>query len=294
MKYIDEFILDRINSKKTRLESMLLDKDSLRKILRDILVEFAYTSNFIEGSTLNIEETRRIIDSGSDFLGKAPYFQHLTFNHLNAFEYVNRVKDESVNTGGVLDLHGILMRGIDKEAGSFRDVSGKNTIHRNIDGFLDKLNNADEYHAIEKAAILQSYFYQIRPFNYGTGSASRMAAKWLLNYHGYIFGLDLNPYEVKYYRKCAEKAGRGTIYPLVGMMTKCVESALDQMITRVKRLSIMSIEEAMKINKVGVDEMYEWIRTGRVKAYKKDGSIYVLNHEIDKITRGANILDLFI
>ena len=86
----------------------------------------------------------------------------------------------------------------------------------------------------------------------------------------------------------------GTIYPLVGMMTKCVESALDQMITRVKRLIIISIEEAMKINKVGVDEMYEWIRSGKVKAYRKDGSIYVLNHGIDKITRGANILDVFI
>ena len=294
MKYIDEFILDRINSKKTRLESMLLDKDSLRSILREILVEFAYTSNFIEGSTLSLEETRKIIDSGNDILGKSPFFQHLTFNHLNAFEYVNRVKDDPLNTDGVLDLHGILMRGIDKDGGSFRDASGRNVIRQNIDGFLVKINNANEYHSIEKAAILQSYFHQVRPFNYGTGSVSRIAAKWLLNYHGYIFGLDLNPYEVKYYRKCAEKAGRGTIYPLVGMMTKCVESALDQMITRVKRLSIIPIEEAMKINKVGVEEMYDWIRNGKVKAYKKDGSIYVLNHGIDKITRGAKILDVFI
>ncbi|MFH1179508.1 MAG: cell filamentation protein Fic, partial [Candidatus Bathyarchaeota archaeon] len=64
MKYIDEFILDRINSKKTRLESMVLDKNSLKKILRDILVEFACTSNAIEGSTLSLEETSKIIESG--------------------------------------------------------------------------------------------------------------------------------------------------------------------------------------------------------------------------------------
>ena len=78
MKYIDEFILDRINTKKNRLESMLLDKNSLKQILKDILIEFAYTSNSIEGSTLSMDETRKIIESGSDFLGKAPYFQHLT------------------------------------------------------------------------------------------------------------------------------------------------------------------------------------------------------------------------
>ena len=30
--------------------------------------------------------------------------------------------------------------------------------------------------------------------------------------------------------------------------------------------------KSVKINKVGVDEMYEWIRSGKVKAYRKDGS----------------------
>ncbi|MCJ7731779.1 Fic family protein [Candidatus Bathyarchaeota archaeon] len=294
MKYIDEFILDRINSKKTRLESMILDKNSLKKILRDILVEFACTSNAIEGSTLSLEDTRTILESGSDFLGKAPYFQHLAFNHVNAFEYINRNTRAPPSINGVLELHGILMKNIDKEAGSFRDKKSNDKIQGKVEEFLEKINQYTEYHAIEKAAIVQSFFHQIRPFNYGTGSTSRLIAKWLLNYHGYIFGLDLNDYEIKYYRKCAEKAGRGTIYPLVSMMTKCVEGALDQMISQVTRLNIVSIEDAMKINRMNLEQMYEGIRSGMIKAYKKDGSIYIINQRIDKITRGAEILDLIL
>ena len=230
MKYIDEFILDRINSKKNRLESMLLDKTSLKKILKTILIEFAYTSNFIEGSSLSLEDTQKIIESGNDIMAKAPYFQHLAFNHVNAFEYINRNAQEPVSINGILDLHGITMRNIDKDAGTLRDKNTGNVIYGKIADFLEKVNNTVEYHAIEKSAILQSYFHQIRPFNYGTGPTARLVAKWLLNYSGYLFALDLNTYEVKYYRKCAEKAGRGTIYPLVNMMTKCVESALDRTI----------------------------------------------------------------
>jgi hypothetical protein len=294
LKYIDEFILDRINSKKTRLESMILDKNSLKKILRDILVEFACTSNAIEGSTLSLEDTRTILESGSDFLGKAPYFQHLAFNHINAFEYINRNTRAPPSINGVLELHEILMKNIDKEAGSFRDKNSGDKMYRKLEEFLEKINQDPEYHAIEKAAILQSFFHQLRPFNYGTGSTSRLTAKWVLNYQGYIFGLDLNGYEIKYYRKCTEKAGHGTTYPLVKMMTKCVEGALDHLISQVTRLNIVSIEEAMKINQMSVDQMYEGIKTGKIKAYKKDGSIYIINQRIDMITRGAEILDLIL
>lgn len=294
MKYIDEFVVDRINSKKERLESMLLDKNSLKNILKDILVEFTYTSNSIDGSTLSMEETKKILETGDDFMGKAPYFQHLTINHSNAFEYINRNQDAPLSTTGLLELHEIVMRGIDKEAGTFRDSKTRNKIYVAIDGFLDKLNNSLEYHPIETSAILQSYFHQIRPFNYGTGSTARLVAKWILNYHGYIFGLPLDSYEMKYYRKCAEKSGKGTIYPLVKMMTKCVEETMDLLIKQVKTLHYIPIEEAMKKNKLDVSQMIDLIKRGEVRAYKKDGNIYVADQITENMTIGADILELII
>ena len=294
MKYIDDFIVDRINSKKERLESMLLDKKSLKNILKDILVEFTYTSNSIDGSTLSIEETGRILETGNDFMGKRPYFQHLTINHSNAFEYINRNQDSPLSTTGLLELHAIVMRGIDKEAGSFRDHKTRNKIYVAIDGFLDKLNNSPDYHPIETSAILQSYFHQIRPFNYGTGSTARLAAKWILNHHDYIFGLPLDNYEMKYYRKCAEKSGKGTIYPLVKMMTKCVEETMDLLITRVKTLNYIPIEEAIKKNKMTVTQMIDLIKQGEIRAYKKDGEVYVVDQEMGNLALGADILELII
>ena len=50
----------------------------------------------------------------------------------------------------------------------------------------------------------------------------------------------------------------------------------------------------MKKNHMTVDQMYECIRNGQVKAYKKNGRIYVVDHGIDKITRGAEIMELVI
>ena len=294
MKYIDEFIVDRINSKKERLESMLLDKDSLKNVLKDILVEFAYTSNAIEGSTLTMEDTRRILETGNDLMGKRPYFQHLTINHGNAFEFINRNTRTQISTSGLLELHEIVMRGIDKEAGTFRDHKGRNKIYGVLDRFINKLNNNPGYHAIETSAILQSYFHQIRPFNYGTGSTARLAAKWILNYHGYIFGLPLDSYEMKYYRKCAEKSGKGTIYPLVKMMTKCVEETMDLLIKRVRTLNYIPIEEAMRKNKLDVTQMIDLIKKGEIRAYRKDGNVYVVDQEMSNMALGADILELII
>ena len=294
MKYIDEFIVDRINSKKERLESMLLDKDSLKNVLRDILVEFAYTSNAIEGSTLTMEDTRRILETGNDLMGKRPYFQHLTINHGNAFEFINRNTRTPISTSGLLELHEIVMRGIDKEAGTFRDHKGRNKIYGVLDRFINKLNNNPGYHAIETSAILQSYFHQIRPFNYGTGSTARLAAKWILNYHGYIFGLPLDSFEMKYYRKCAEKSGKGTIYPLVKMMTKCVEETMDLLIKRVRTLNYIPIEDAMRKNKLDVTQMIDLIKRGEIRAYRKDGNVYVVDQEMSNMALGADILELII
>lgn len=273
---------------------MLLDQNSLKNILKEILVEFTYTSNAIDGSTLSIDDTRRILETGNDLMGKRPYFQHLTINHSNAFEFINRNTSTPVSTSGLLELHKIVMRGIDRDAGSFRDQNGRNKIHGVMDNFIMKLNKSHDYHPIESSAILQSYFHQIRPFNYGTGSTARLVAKWILNYHGYIFGLPLDSFEMKYYRKCAEKSGKGTIYPLVKMMTKCVEETLDLLITRVKSLNFIPIEDAMKKNKLSVEQMIDLIKRGEIRAYKRNGEVYVVDQVMDKITLGADILELIL
>ena len=234
-----------------------------------------------------MEETRRIIDSGNDFLGKSPYFQHLTLNHSNAFNYISRNTRSPINTMGVLELHKIVMRNIDKEAGSFRDKKTRNKIQGVLENFIEKLNNSPNYHVIEKAALIQSYFFQIRPFNYGTGSTARLVAKWILNHQGYIFGLKLNDNEIRYYRKCAEKSGQGTIYPIVNMMAKCVEDTLDLLNSKVKTLSYIPIEDAMKKNNLSIDQMIERIKRGDIKAFKKDEKVYVIDQEMDNVANGT-------
>lgn len=288
MKYLDDFILDRINSKKDRLESMLLDKKSLKRIQWDILVEYVYNSNKIEGSSLSIEETREILETSHDIMAQPTYYQHLSINHANVFEFIRQNVKNEITNQRVKEIHTVVMKNIDKEAGKYRN---KNNINKRLEGFLRKLNISHDYHPIEKSALIQGFFHQIRPFNYGTGTTSRLLSKWMLNQNGYIFGLPLNPYEVKYYRKCAEKAGKGTIYPLVNMMTMCVEETLDKLISQVKSLNITPIEVAMRNNNLNPTQMLESIKRGEFKAFKKDGSVYVTDVRVDQLTHGAQVAE---
>ncbi len=289
MQHIDDFILDRINSKRSRLESMLLDKNALKRIQWNILIEYVYNSNNIEGSSLSLYETRIILETSRDLMAHSTYFQHLAINHTNAFEYIRQNVKKRITNKDILELHSLTMSNIDKEAGRYR--STQRNLGERMEGFLGKVYDADGYHPIEKSAIIQGYFYQSRPFNYGTGSLSRLAAKWILNQNGYVFGLPLNPYEVKYYRKCSEKAGKGTWYPLVNMMTMCVEDTLDQLTTQVRSLNIIPIESAMKENNLNPVQMLESIKRGEFKAFKKDGKVYVTDVRVDKLTYGDEVAE---
>lgn len=294
MRYLDEFILDRINSKKNRLESMLLEKETLEKIVTEIQVKYIYSSNAIEGSSLGLDQVHRIIESGHDYLGKSPYYQHLTINQCNAFGYIKRNARNSITIQDVLELHSIIMKNIQRETGCFRDHDTGNRIQEKMEDFLDTLSLSEEYHAIEKSAIIQGYFHQVRPFNYGTGIISRLLAKWVLNQHGYLLGIDLNKHEIKYYRRCAERAGKGILYPLVNMMSTCVEDTLDHLLVKIRSHNIIPVEDAMRINHLDRSQMIEGIRRGEFKAYRKNGSIYVVNKATEKISHGAQILELII
>ncbi|MFH1180472.1 MAG: hypothetical protein V1710_08935, partial [Candidatus Bathyarchaeota archaeon] len=64
--------------------------------------------------------------------------------------------------------------------------------------------------------------------------------------------------------------------------------------SQVNCFNIFSIEDAMKINRINLEQMFEVIKNGKIKAYNKNGSIYIINQGIDMITRGAEILDLIL
>ncbi|MBD3171025.1 hypothetical protein GF326_01000 [Candidatus Bathyarchaeota archaeon] len=273
---------------------MLLKKEVLEKIIMDIQAKFIYSNNAIEGSSLGLDKVHRIIESGHDFLAKSPYYQHLTINQCNAFGYIKRKARNSITVKDVLELHNIIMKNIQRETGCFRDHDTRNSIQKNIGDFLDTLSLSEEYHTIEKSAIIQGYFHQVRPFNYGTGIIARLLAKWVLNQHGYLLGIDLNKHEIKYYRKCSERAGKGILYPLVNMMSTCVEDTLDHLLVKIRSHNIIPIEDAMRINHLDRSQMIEGIRRGEFKAYRKNGSIYVVNKATEEISHGAQILELII
>jgi Fic family protein len=136
---------------------MLLDKKSLKRIQWEILVEYVYISNKIEGASLSLEETREILETSHDILARPTYYQHLSINHANAFEFIRQNVKNDITNQMVKELHTVVMKNIDKEAGKYRN---KNNINNRLESFLRKLNSTQDYHPLEKSALIQGFFHQ--------------------------------------------------------------------------------------------------------------------------------------
>jgi len=72
MYVIDRVIHERIIEKKIRLENKRpLPQSFVKRLRSELMIEYTYDSNAIEGSTLTLNETRLVIEEGIT-IGKKP------------------------------------------------------------------------------------------------------------------------------------------------------------------------------------------------------------------------------
>ena len=104
--------------------------DSFRPLSEDILVQIqeyykialTYSSNALEGNTLDLAETKVVIEDGLTINGK-PMKDHLeTLGHASAFvELLELAKSSTISEENIKNLHKIFYAKIDSDnAGSYR------------------------------------------------------------------------------------------------------------------------------------------------------------------------------
>ena len=82
---LDDILLERINSKKKLLDSMRpLPKPALKKLQKQLDIEFTYNSNAIEGNTLTLRETEMVLERGITVKGKSLQEHLEIINHKEA------------------------------------------------------------------------------------------------------------------------------------------------------------------------------------------------------------------
>lgn len=213
-------LLKSIEEKKARLDRLRpFPPIALKRLHEQIVVEWTFNSNAIEGNTLTLRETALVLKEGLTISGK-PLREHLeVVNHKDAILELERIvaKKTDLTEDGVRALHKIILKGIDDaEAGLYRRQRVRILGARHIPPDPVKVpskmkecmdwygRSQDILHAVELAAVLHHKLVLIHPFIDGNGRCSRLIMNLVLMRYGYPPAVILRVDRKKYYRVLRE------------------------------------------------------------------------------------------
>lgn len=233
---------EAIDKKKKQLDKLRpLPKHTLKSLRENMLVEWTYNSNAIEGNTLTISETKVVLEGIT--IGGKSIREHLeVINHKDAILFLEELvqKDEPPSEWNIKNLHRLVLKNIDDEnAGTYRHenviISGAK--HRPPEHFLVKEQMermVAEYneqwqklHPIVRAALLHGEFVKIHPFVDGNGRTARLLLNFELMKCGYppaIIKAEMRP---KYYDVLDLAHTTGDYGKFNQLVAGCVETSLD-------------------------------------------------------------------
>ena len=298
MNLLDGKVHNRILEKKKRLDSHRpMPQSVLHKIQQQIEIEYIYNSNAIEGNTLKLRETQLILERGITIGGKS-LREHLEVrNHPKAIEYIQKLTKRSLRQQDILVLHQIIMKGIEPDAGRFRNteirVGGADFMPppayevphliTELVGWYNK--NPDELRPIELAAILHYRFAYIHPFHDGNGRVSRLLMNLALIRNGYPTAAILNVDRKKYY-DVLKKADNGDLVPFVSFAASAVERSLDLYLRALeptkKEDELLTLAAASKISPYSQEYLSLLARKRRIAAVKVGREWMITKKELQR------------
>jgi len=189
-----------VDELKNRLDGFRpLDPAIVANLREDLIVNWTYHSNAIEGNTLTLRETKIALEGIT--VGGKTLVEHLeAVNHRDAI----LLMEEIIANKGALDertirsLHHLIQKGInDGNAGRYRTVnvriSGAEHLPPDqllVPELMEKFiawyrDEAGALHPVERAARVHSDFVKIHPFVDGNGRTSRILMNLELLKAGY-------------------------------------------------------------------------------------------------------------
>ncbi len=238
---ISEGLYRRILERKKALNSyMPLNKLQLQKLREEFLVEYVYNSTSIEGNTLNLNETRLVLQEGITIGGKS-LREHLDVtNQKAAIDYIESfVKEKrAIKEADIITLHSITLKGIsDYWAGRYKTSQNrivgsrhKTTPPYGVSGEVGNLvhqliENPEKFNPIELAAFAHHEIARIHPFVDGNGRTARLLCNLILMGNGYP-PIIIRAKERGKYFDCLEKAHFGNLKIFIDFIGLRVEESL--------------------------------------------------------------------
>lgn len=191
---------DAIDEHKKAIDQRLpLTKNQYNTLRNNMIIEWTYHSNAIEGNTLTLSETKVVLEGIT--IGGKSVVEHLeAINHREAILFLESIFDrkEDISEWNIRNLHQIILKDIDNSnAGKYRLenvlIGGAKHIPSDylmVPVQMQKLVYEDNrewmlYHPVVRAALLHGEFVKIHPFIDGNGRTARLLLNLVLMSNGY-------------------------------------------------------------------------------------------------------------
>ncbi len=240
---------EAIDKKKELLDQHRpLSKHTLKSLRENMLLEWTYNSNAIEGNTLTLSETKVVLEGIT--IGGKTMREHLeVINHKEAILFLEETapKKEPLSEWYIRNLHRLILKSIDDEnAGVYRSenviISGAK--HRPPEHFLIKERMErmmaeyngqwQKLHSIERAALLHGEFVKIHPFIDGNGRTARLLLNFELLKSGYPPAIIKTEIRPRYYEVLDLAHTLGDYSNFIELVAECVETSLDLWLSLLK------------------------------------------------------------
>lgn len=297
MVLLNKKIHQRVLEKKRKLDTLRpLPSSLVARLKNQMMIEYTYNSNAIEGNTLTLRETQLIIEEGMTVGGKSITETLEAKNHPEAIKFVERLVEakSELTEEVILQLHKLIMSNITEDAGHYRTTGVKITgatfmpppsseVKPRIDELLKWLReNPDELTPIELAAVFHHRFVQIHPFSEGNGRTVRLLMNALLMKGGYPFIATVPKLDRPKYLKTLAEADSGNSSSFVNFIARCAEKALDTYLNALEEPEILTLAEASKITPYSQEYLSLLARKGLLGAFKQGRNWVVSRRELDR------------
>jgi len=292
---LDGNIYRRIIEKKVALDAHRpFDPIFLNRLKHELMIEYTYNSNAIEGSTLTLNETRLVLEEGITIGGK-PVQDYLgAKNHPEAIKFIENIVygKRSLTEEDILEVHKLVLHEIEQYAGVYRKsgvrIAGATfspprsedvpELMKNLVEWLEK--NLREYSPIEQAALFHYKFVYIHPFSDGNGRAARLLMNSILMKNGYPFIINITQIDRGKYLDALQEADLGNYSPFINFIARSAEGVLDIYLNSLEEPKIITLSEASKITPYSVNYLGYLARKGRIGAFKENKRWYVKEKDI--------------
>lgn len=226
-----------------------LTPEVLRNIRQYFRIKNIYHSNAIEGNTLDVGETRQVVEYGLTITGKPLKDQAEAKNLSEALDLLESLAtdvESPIRESDVRQLHYLVLKGIDDEnAGKYRnaavEISGsdyKPPSPESVPSQMHEFGNwlaqasvsAKKLGSLEGllvAAVAHTWFVYIHPFIDGNGRVARLLMNVILMRFGYPIAVITKEDRLRYY-DALEISQSSELSAFLSLIVESVQESLEE------------------------------------------------------------------